>query len=776
MLAFFKSFSSHIHSTYTISKKPSFQVNCWLLYDGRTRSTKEHVTVFVLDKKALAQQLSDNGVKHKSAALKQICEYATNGVIQLSKLRHPSFLRVLELPESSKSSLLFVTERVTGTVRDLVKLRAADGDVKQDELNDLTLERGISNIMDALNFLHNNVGYVHLNLAPTSVYIDANGDWRLAGVEFLVHYQEIGDTYILPQVDPRLPPYIGLPLDYLAPELVLDHKITPQNDVYGLGSLIFSVYSGRDPLQTRNNSSAYLEEYSRLSGQLHIVSFPDALQPLMPRLLERRPEERMTLSQFASTQYFNDPLLKALKNLDEFATKEIAEKASFLRYLSGILGNFPKSIRVRKILLFAVQELKGPREATYDLLLANLVFGIAKDMSKLSFAEHVLPLFVLMEDYQPFQESVAVNMETVVNCTTEKDFNTSAVPLIAKALSGQESGRQGLQRKILEAAPVFTRSVNLSNVEQILFPVVLDVFAATPAKSIKIAAINCFKTMIEKGLPEPTIQNKLIPALQAMKTRDPHVIVAVRALYEKMALSVTDKVVALQIIPQLLDLSLSKELTIPQFKALLDVVRRQLDRIEEVQTRELRNNSETPLTDDAQIAEITSAGFCTSADTSNKPPEPQISTQTQAITGPSKAQAQVPMSLFSDSSSSPISAAKPLATSQIQQPILQPALRPAPVTKGGAPSLSALQSQKASYTSLQPSAASLPALHSPPPLLPLQPLVPLQASSSTLGRAPMQPSLHPPKPSSSSSLLDDFGDFTSSAPAQHTSSKTIIDL
>lgn len=579
MLSWVKSLSSNIHYNYSVANKASFQCGCWHVYDAKNRSTKERVSVWVVDKKSVQDALSSQGIRPRSALIAQVLEHAQRGATNLTKLRHPAILKVVEALETSRSSLSFVTERVQTTLSLLMK-------TESDDFNELMIVRGFSTLCSGMEFLHNQVGYVHMNLCPETVLIDGKGDWKIAGLEFIELFPEHnpGD-FFLPNVDPRLPAWMIPAIDYLSPELIISHTILPANDMWSVACLLYAVYNhGKPPLATRNNPNTYKEELQRLKRRLMAAHFPNNLQPLIVSLFAEDPNERLTLASFQQSEFFQNPLIKALASMDMFPTIPPPEKISYLKHLITLIPQFPKQVRQQKVLKFGREQLEGPRDPATGALFASVVFEASRQMSRLGFGEEVLPLFKKFSDYSPFQEAVSSHIDVVIESTSDKDFSKSVVPTFVNTLKDvANAASHPVQAQILNQASAYMSHVTIPVLEQTLFPEVIDCFAATPARSVKVACVRCSCEMVKHGLSKTLIMDRLMPALQAMKTRDPAVVLSVCELYEAVTPKLGTAVLVEKVIPHLLEISMAETLTQEQFKVILGEVRAEIDRVEQNQ-------------------------------------------------------------------------------------------------------------------------------------------------------------------------------------------------
>ena len=126
-----------------------------------------------------------------------------HGALSLCRLQHPRVLSVEKRLEESAHSLVFVTERIQGSVDYLLSKREVETDsssglfdvelrygllqicegkpYSRDELNHVT--NHVTNCL-ALSFLHDSAKLFHCNLTPFSIVVTDKGSWKLAGLEF----------------------------------------------------------------------------------------------------------------------------------------------------------------------------------------------------------------------------------------------------------------------------------------------------------------------------------------------------------------------------------------------------------------------------------------------------------------------------------------------------------------------------------------------------------------------------------------------------------------
>lgn len=595
--------NSGIYAKYSVASKPSFSAGVWSVYSAKKKGSggadaSDHVSVFVFDKKWFVSQLVEGGISRKVA--EEVYERLRKEVSNLSKIRHPSVVRIVEPLEESKSSLVFVTENLSGCLKGQIDAKKQHSSGADDELDELVVQRGLLQICDGLIFLHETAGYVHMNLEPSSVVIDAKGDWKLFGLKFARSYKDGPAEFFTEQVDPRLSKLIQINYDYAAPELLLDHKLDPSNDIFSLGCLILCIYNASGPLQTGNNLYEYKDQLRTMSRALRNPSIPAYFSNILPQLIKTSPMERISIQSLKTSEFFNNPLVKTINFLDDFPGKLASEKKVFLQGLEKILPQFPKSTRQKKILQSLLEELGKDEDVVY-LLLRNIL-AIGAEMSQLGFAEKILTAIAKVKDQPGCQAAILDSLDVFLSRLSEKDFEASILPVLVLVLQASDPEHQ---RQVLASMKSIVEKLNYLAMKTEIFPATCDLFSKTTSLSVKLECLKAFSVFITHELDKFTVTEKLIPLMSKMKTRESQIIMTALDVYLSLVNVVDIEVLATQIIPQILALSMEVSLHQQQFRQLMDSVRKILEKIETEKIKKLPTGSSTPLNSEK--------GFATSA-------------------------------------------------------------------------------------------------------------------------------------------------------------------
>jgi SCY1-like protein 2 len=427
-----KSFSSNISANYQISPNPTVYSGPWKIHDAKKKSTGTPASVFIFDRKSLESRSGGFGRSSGSSKKLQedVIERLKREASNLARLRHPSVLQVLEPVEDTRNGgLMFATEHLTASLSGLLlekddqekttrggsraaryMVQEADGSRRRNdvEIDELEIQKGLLQVAKGLEFLHESAGLVHGNLNPEAIYINSKSDWKISGLGFAGPPDSSETKSSLPPLavsevlyqDPRLPASVQLNIDYTSPDFALDSNVSSAADLFSLGLIIIALYNSPhvSPLQTNANLTTYKKLLSSPSstpsqGNNFLCSKPipnDVLSHVLPRLITRRPAQRMNAREFQQSQYFDNVLVSTIRFLESLPAKSPNEKSQFLRGLQRVLPEFPVSVLERKLLGALMDELKD-RELL-ALILQN-VFGILRRIpsGRRVFPEKIIP-------------------------------------------------------------------------------------------------------------------------------------------------------------------------------------------------------------------------------------------------------------------------------------------------------------------------------------------------------------------------------------------------
>lgn len=335
----------------------------------------------------------------------------------------------------------------------------------------------------------------------------------------------------------------------------------------------------------------------------------------------------MTAHEFQQSQFFDNILVSSIRFLDSLPAKTAHEKSQFMRGFPRVLDQFPRPVLEKKVLPALLEETKD-REILF-LVLRN-VFQIVKLLpsGRRAFVEKVIPMlrdtFPTAKDTSNEQDTakeaglvvVLDSMELIGRSCSGKGFKEAVLPIVRLGL---ESHTHSIVDKSLGCLPTIMALLDFSTIKHEVFPTVAAVFSKTSSLAIKIRGLQAFLIMCGgspgntedfgnglDGARQPsktakpsnnavldkyTIQEKIVPLLKAMKTKEPAVMMAALAVFRQVGKVADIEFLATECLPIVWGFSLGPLLNLTQFQEYMGLIKSLSSRIEDKQTRKLRELS-----------------------------------------------------------------------------------------------------------------------------------------------------------------------------------------
>lgn len=335
----------------------------------------------------------------------------------------------------------------------------------------------------------------------------------------------------------------------------------------------------------------------------------------------------MNAREFQQSQFFDNILISSIRFLDSLPAKTPNEKSQFMRGLPKILHQFPRAVLEKKVLPALLEETKD-REILF-LVLQN-VFKIIKSLpsGRRAFAEKVIPklreTFIAAKGASNERDTakeaglvvVLENMELIGESCSGKEFKDDILPIIQLGL---ESQTHSIVDKSLGCISTIMAVLDFSTIKHEVFPVVAAVFSKTSSLGIKIRGLQAFvilcggssgdnedsgggldgavqpsksaKASTNAVLDKYTVQEKIVPLLKAMKTKEPAVMMAALAVFKQVGKIGDTDFLATECLPIIWGFSLGPLLDLQQFQQYMAMIKSLSAKIENEQIRKLRELS-----------------------------------------------------------------------------------------------------------------------------------------------------------------------------------------
>jgi len=167
----------------------------------------------------------------------------------------------------------------------------------------------------------------------------------------------------------------------------------------------------------------------------------------------------------------------------------------------------------------------------------------------------------------------------------------------------------------IKCLPVFLPTLDFSTVKNDVFPPIASTFSKTSSLAIKVRSLEAFSVLcggsanesdglddlsgaVQSSKPAKssildkyTIQEKLVPSLKAIKTKEPSVMMAAIKVFREVGKIADTEFLALEVLPILWSFSLGPLLNLNQFNEFMALIKFLSGKIEREQARKLQELS-----------------------------------------------------------------------------------------------------------------------------------------------------------------------------------------
>lgn len=167
----------------------------------------------------------------------------------------------------------------------------------------------------------------------------------------------------------------------------------------------------------------------------------------------------------------------------------------------------------------------------------------------------------------------------------------------------------------MRSLPVVLPVLDFSTIKNELFPVIAAVFSKTNSLAIKVRGLQAFvilcggssnaaaddglnglisdnkKTSSSSALDKYTMQEKIVPLIRAIKTKEPAVMIAALNVLRIVGEAADADFVAMDVLPILWSMSLGPLLNLKQFQTFMELIKNLSRRVEDEQSRKLQELS-----------------------------------------------------------------------------------------------------------------------------------------------------------------------------------------
>lgn len=570
---------------YSADKTPFLKCgynNLWNVYHGTHKARKQQVCIFVLEKKNLKKV-----TKNTKEALVTIRKSAS----VLAKFKHPNILSLVEPLVEDKNCIGFVTERFNYSLNSWL-----------DFINPSKLEikAVLIELCKSLIFLHEDAHVIHNNLSLDSVFIDENNQIKLGFMEFSVNDPAITGADIT--VDNILQNF-----SFLAPELIFDSKAYYTSDVYSIGLIAYYLlkyHKGEKDttllaLSSNNTVEGYKSFFnSNADNKLSKLSFDIEDNELIRKCLIRAPTSRPILKELIDHSWFNDPKLKALNFIEHLDQNDTTKNSEFLQKFPKIINMFENKIIEKRFLPALLNGLKNE-----SLVVPCLppIFAIAeKSDIKINFQNQIWPglktLFALKSMPASGLYFLLSKVKFIGDHISNSEFTSTFLNVICKAM---DCNVLKIQTVVSENLLCITKKIDSLSFKNQIYPRIISILTNTNSQSLKIQLLTSLKSLYTQ-LDQNIINENLLTNLDKIRKGDnsAEICMLISSIYEEIAKIVSVNSIANKILPNLISILVSGNISKGNFDTLMQLVHKYLDRIKKDREKDLFDDKKDGQTND----------------------------------------------------------------------------------------------------------------------------------------------------------------------------------
>ena len=222
-------------------------------------------------------------------AIKHICKHGLTDrklesvrseIEMMQRLQHPFIVTFYEFIEDEHSIYIVMEYCAGGSLCELIR--------KHKKLEDNQASVIATELLIALNYLHEEANIIHRDIKPENILLDTNGHIRLTDLGF----GSVGSVH-----EAKHRTACGSP-NYVAPEVIKREQYTGKVDIWSAGVVIYAMLTGTVPFPS-DNITGCLKNICEQELQIPDLVSEDA-QDLIRKALEKAWQKRISLTELLS--------------------------------------------------------------------------------------------------------------------------------------------------------------------------------------------------------------------------------------------------------------------------------------------------------------------------------------------------------------------------------------------------------------------------------------------------------------------------------------------
>ena len=570
---------SSLFPNYTLEKNPYIKLRFWQIFQGVNKTSGDKVSVFIFEKKNLGKKSES-----EQKTILQLLKRQPESLLKI-KNNHKNILKVIEPIAEDSYSIGFITEYVNYNLKEWIK------EVKP---NKFEIKYIIYQIISIIITLHNDYQISVNNLNIENIFINNENNFiKISELNLSTSLIQGKNNYSNVQSLSKIYEESFMDLKYCFPELIFDNNISNNSDNYLIGLISYYLIKNSDEnlfALMDNTIESYKNSYNNTNIDKKIKKFrDDIIEEFLKNLLENNPDKRKNLLLIQNSKFFtesednanNNNKLITLCLLSKMDSLELSKNYELLKKLPNILNLYSKKEQEFLILPNLLYFLK--KENLINPIIPSLFLLCEQCKPEINFSSKIWPYFRLLFNMKKLPAAALFHILKKISFffqnLEKEEFNKNCIPLICKAL---DCGVQKIQEVILEELPKILNDLDKNEFKNSIYNRLINIILQTKNGKLKTSIMN-FLLNICDYLDSYFINNKFLDDIDKIVKAETTLITCKNAfiLYEKIESKVNDKSIRSKIIPCLLLMMCSGEISEDLFNKGEKIIKDYIKKIKE---------------------------------------------------------------------------------------------------------------------------------------------------------------------------------------------------
>ena len=450
-----------------------FTSGCWKVHSAISKASNERVCLWTIDQQLLKDYIPSDAQQLFLQGYKDCLD-------KMRKFRHPRILKIIQI-QDTLPDLAFSSEPVSSCLTTLI------GSLDKTDVSYIGFQ-----ILDGLNFLHNEAKMIYLGLSPIAVYLNETLTVKLFDFNWATPCIAPNAPNSLPFPKYEMEPFMPN-ISYVAPEVVINKQCYPHSDIFSFCCLLYEMLTSKKLRKFRRlvDFDPYVNHAS------YALNIPDEFSTLLTQCFQAsQPTQRPATSSVINYEPFQTIQVKVLRYLDMIITKDPKDKFGFFKGLSKVITDFSPMMTKAKILPILIEECKTDKR--FAPVLLGTIFLVSEKFSVTDFTNEVFKnISYLINVTDPPHIAIALlqGIPLLLDKTEKSLHNDCIYPIIFNSI---KSTNPFIQKECLKQLPGIVEKLSESAIRTVLLSKLIELATTTTDPNIVSSSLSTISICLPK--------------------------------------------------------------------------------------------------------------------------------------------------------------------------------------------------------------------------------------------------------------------------------------